>query len=126
MLDRVARQVPPTLQQYVRRVRVQLARLERDIERLSAPYRRGAARLLREASYQLGRLEARGEVGWRRLAAPVQRNAQRLLRRLERSVSPRGARPKKRKAATRTRRRAATGRARTVRASAGHDVSLSS
>jgi hypothetical protein len=45
------------------------------------------AKLLSEASRQLGWLEAMGERAWHRLSAPYRRELLRLLRRLERAVA---------------------------------------
>jgi DNA anti-recombination protein RmuC len=88
-------QLPPTLRDYARQVRQQLDRLERDLTRAQADVRRRAARLLREASHQLGRLEADGEAGWRRLAAPYRRRLVDLVNRLEKALAPRAERVRK-------------------------------
>jgi hypothetical protein len=96
-------ELPPTLRDYARQVRSRLDGLERELTRTSVDVRRRAARLLREASHQLGRLEAEGEAGWRRLATPYRRQLVDLLRRLEKAVAPQ--RPRARSAA-----RKATGR----------------
>jgi hypothetical protein len=80
--------LPPTLRDYANQVRGRLDGLERELTRASVDVRRRAARLLREASHQLGRLEAEGEAGWRRLAAPYRRQLLDLLRRLEKALAP--------------------------------------
>jgi len=100
--------LPPTLRDYAEQVGARLDTLEREITRASVDMRRRGARLLREASHQLGRLEAEGEAGWRRLAAPYRRQLVDLLRRLEKALAPPAAR---RRSATRkaTRRRSASG-----------------
>lgn len=85
-------ELPPTLRDYAQQVRSRLDRLERQITQAQVDVRRRAARLLREASHQLGRLEAEGEAGWRRLATPYRRQLVDLLRRLERAVAPQPAR----------------------------------
>jgi len=81
-------ELPPTLRDYAKQVRSRLDGLERELTRASVDVRRRAARLLREASHQLGRLEAEGEAGWRRLAAPYRRRLVALLRRLEKALAP--------------------------------------
>lgn len=96
-------ELPPTLRAYARQVAPRLDALERELLRASVDVRRRAARLLREASQQLGRLEAKGEAGWRRLAAPYRRQLVDLLRRLERAVAP--PRPRARSAARKATRR---------------------
>jgi hypothetical protein len=91
-LDRL--DLPPTLRDYAAHVQKRLDRLERELSRASTDVRRQAARLLREASHQLGRLEAQGEAGWRRLTRPYRRQLLQLLGRLEKAVAPRPARKK--------------------------------
>lgn len=81
-------ELPPTLRDYASQVRGRLDRLERELTKAQVDVRRRAARLLREASHQLGRLEAEGEAGWRRLTAPYRRQLVDLLRRLEKAVAP--------------------------------------
>jgi hypothetical protein len=81
-------ELPPTLRDYAKQVRSRLDGLERQITRTSVDVRRRGARLLREASHQLGRLEAEGEAGWRRLATPYRRQLADLLRRLEKALAP--------------------------------------
>lgn len=107
-------ELPPTLRDYVQRVEKRLDRLERDVTRAQLDARRRAARLLREASRQLGRLEVRGEAGWRRLTTPYRRQLVDLLRRLEKAVSP----PSQRKTGARKKatRRKATARKKTAAA----------
>lgn len=104
-------ELPPTLREYVRQVGSRLDRLERELTRASVDVRRRAARLLREASHQLGRLEAEGEAGWRRLATPYRRQLVDLLRRLEKALAPQARRTTRRKTARRPARasRAAAG-----------------
>lgn len=107
-LARLERDLPANLKDFSRRVRKGLAGLEKEIERAQANPRREAARLLREASHALGRLEAEGDRRWRKLAAPARREALRLLHRLEGALA---APKKKRKKAARkpTRRRVVAG-----------------
>lgn len=81
-------ELPPTLREYARQVQRRLDGLERELARASTGVRRRAAGLLREASHQLGRLEARGEAGWRGLTAPYRRQLVDLLRRLEKALAP--------------------------------------
>ena len=75
---RIEQELPPTLRQYSKRVRVGLTRLERKIEKAEARTRRTTARALRDLSHQLGRFEAEGERRWRRLTSRARREA--LLR----------------------------------------------
>jgi hypothetical protein len=94
-------ELPPTLRDYAGQLRRRLDQLERELVRAQTDVRRRAARLLREASQQLGKLEARGEAGWRALAVPYRRELASLLRRIEQVVAPTEARrrPRRRPAA---------------------------
>lgn len=87
-------ELPPTLQAYQKQVQKRLGALEKEIARAQTEARRRAARLLRNASRELGRLEAGGEQGWRKLAGDAQKQALRLLAQLEKAIAPAGARKK--------------------------------
>jgi hypothetical protein len=108
-IARIEGELPPTLAQFSRRIRVGLGDLEKRLERAGAVYRRRGTRLLREASHQLGRFEAEGELRWRRLTARARREASQLLHRLERELGPpaRAARKARRAKAVRRARKAA-------------------
>lgn len=84
-------ELPPTLQAYQKQVQKRLALLEQEIARAQTEARKQAARLLRNASRELGRLEANGEQGWRKLAGDAQKQALRLLAQLEKAIAPSGA-----------------------------------
>jgi hypothetical protein len=94
-------ELPRNLQEFRKRIEKQLNVLEREVARARTETRRQAARLIREASQQLGRLEARGETGWRQLAESYRKELVRLLERIERALAPKrpvrkaGARVKK-------------------------------
>jgi hypothetical protein len=83
-------ELPRNLQEFRKRIETQLNALERDVSRARTETRRRAARLIREASQQLGRLEARGETGWRQLAESYRKDLVRLLERIERALTPKG------------------------------------
>ncbi len=105
-LDRLERELPPTLQDYSRRVRSQLGKLEREIYRTQARYRRQAVQLLREGSHRLGGLEALGERGWRNLSRRARKEILTVLRRLEHVVETAGTqKPKRRQKAVRKSKR---------------------
>jgi len=98
-LDRIQDELPANLRDYAKQVRRQLNALERQLERAIPQARRRTARLIREASHNLGVAEARGEKAWRDRAAHMTKDAQKLLRKLGRAVAPPPAAPKKKKAA---------------------------
>jgi hypothetical protein len=87
-LARLERGLPSSLRDYAAELRRRLDGLEREVTRAQLDVRRRAARLLRDASHLLGKLEAGGEAGWSRLAAPARRQLLDLLRRLETAVAP--------------------------------------
>jgi hypothetical protein len=95
------------------------ASLKRSIARIEEelPATLRSTRLLREASHQLGRFEAEGELRWKRLTARARRDALKLLRRLEREIGP-SRRKAGRKVAT-LRRRKRTARKAVGRAAQG-------
>jgi hypothetical protein len=98
-LARLEGQLPPTLREYAGELRKRLDRLERDVTKAQLEARRRAAKLLREASQQLGRLEVAGEAGWRKLGASYQKELVALLKRLEKALAPPAARKRPRKKA---------------------------
>lgn len=98
-------QLPPTLREYAGDLRKRLDRLERDLAKAQLEARKRAARLLREASHQLGRLEVGGEAAWRKLGAAYQKDLVALLKRIEKALAPAAKRRparKKKAAATET------------------------
>ncbi len=100
-LTRLEHELPPTLREYAKQVRRRLDQLEKQIEKAQVQARRRAARLLREASHELGKLHVGGEAGWRRQAASYRRELVALLRRLEKGVAPPAPRKPARKTAVR-------------------------
>ena len=107
-LAKVEAELPPTLRDFSRRVRRGLVHLEKQIEKEGRDARRQAARMLKTASHELGKLEAKGERAWKRQSLHARRATVRWLRRLERAVEPpqRKRRPRKKVAARATRARA--------------------
>ncbi len=90
--------LPSNLKAYARRFRQGLARLERDLVKQEISARRKAARLLREASHQLGQIEARGERAFKRRATKARKDADRVLSKLEKAINPSSPRRKKKAA----------------------------
>lgn len=101
-LDRLERQLPPTLREFAGELRKRLDGLEREAVKAQTEARKRAARLLREASHQLGRLEMGGETAWRKLGASYQKELIALLKRLEKALAPpaKKRRPAKKKVAS--------------------------
>ena len=67
--------------------------------------RRRSTRLLREATHQLGRLEAEAERRWKKLSHQARHDAARLLHRLEVAIEPPRPKPRKRVAGKTGRRK---------------------
>ena len=81
-------ELPDRLRDFSKELRAQLLRVERELVSAQAGYRRRAARLLREGSVELGRLEAKGEREWQRLGERARRDVVSILRRIEKLVGP--------------------------------------
>ncbi len=95
--------LPPTLAQFSKHMQTRLRRLERRLGRAEeSRYLRRWVGLLREASHQLGHLEAAGEKRFRRLTTQARRDARKLLRRLDKALEPS---PRTRTARSRSRAR---------------------
>jgi hypothetical protein len=86
-LTRVQVELPATLQEFADLVRSRLGKLERAVEKAEVRYRREAARVLRQASHQLGRFEAEGERRWKKLTTQARREALAVLRRMEKALA---------------------------------------
>jgi hypothetical protein len=87
-LARLEERLPPTLREFADALRRRLDRLERELAKTRAEARTRSARLLRETSHELGRLEAGGEASWRKLGASYRRELLALRRRLEATLAP--------------------------------------
>jgi hypothetical protein len=92
--------LPTTLAAFRKEVRSRLNQAEKELDRANAQARRRLARLIRDGSHLLGRLEERGPAQWRKLTTPVRRDAQRLLANLARAVGGKGKKKARRKKAT--------------------------
>ena len=101
-LARLQEDLPLTLGQFSKHMQTRLRRLERRLGRAESPYLRRWVGLLREASHQLGHLEAAGEKRFRRLTTQARRDARKLLRRLDKALEPS---PRTRTARSRSRAR---------------------
>ncbi len=93
-LNRLQKELPPTLRDFSKNLRSNLSKLEKEIDKASSKYRRQAVRLLREGSHRLGSLEAQGEKGWRKLNTRARKELSSVVRRLQRAVEPAAARKK--------------------------------
>jgi hypothetical protein len=83
----------PSLREFSRQVGRRLNQIEREVERVEAVSRRRLTHVMREASHELGRLEAQGEKRWRALTTRARRDALDILKRLERALEGAGQKP---------------------------------
>ena len=93
-IARIEPDLPENLRDYARQVRKRLTQVEREIDRAEAQARRRFTRLLRNASHELGQMEAHGQAVWRKRTDPYRRQAVNLLKKLEKAVAPKPARKK--------------------------------
>lgn len=100
-IEQIRKDVPSTLKEYSRSIGTLLSKLERRINTAQAAYRRRGTRALREASRELGRLEAQGERNWRKLNTRARRQVLKTLRQIERLVEPAPRKKAKRPSAAR-------------------------
>src|SRR5262245_9375256 len=88
LASRLERELPSRVSEYVNEVQALLDRLEREFQRASERTRIQAARLLRQASRQLGSIEERGQSNWARLVGRYRDEAARVLRALQEAIAP--------------------------------------
>ena len=79
-------QLPKSLAAFGRQLRRDLNALEKELETAGRDTRRSMARVMRDASHQLGVLEARGEREWRKRTKQAQRDLDRLMKRVRKAV----------------------------------------
>ena len=82
-IDLVGAELPKSLKAFGRQLRRDLNAVERQIETCGKDTRRSLARIVRDASHQLGVLEARGQRGWRSLSRNARRDVERIRRRVQ-------------------------------------------
>jgi hypothetical protein len=79
-------ELPKSLKALGRQVRRDLNSIEKQIEVCGKDTRRSLARVVRDASHQLGLLEARGEREWRSLSRNSKRDVERVMRRVRKAA----------------------------------------
>ena len=85
-IDLVGNALPKSLKAFGRQCRRDLSAIEKQIEIAGKDTRRSLARIVRDASHQLGTLEARGEREWRALSRNAKRDIERILRRVQKAT----------------------------------------
>ena len=97
--ERLERELPATLKQFSGEVRKDLNEAEKAIVGAQRDARRRWARVVRDASHQLGKLEARGEKEWKKLTRQARKDAEVAMKRLHAVVG--SAKPARKKASRR-------------------------
>lgn len=85
-IDLVGSELPKSLKAFGRQCRRDLLAIEKQIEIAGKDTRRSLTRIVRDASHQLGTLEARGEREWRKLSRNAKRDIERVVRRVQKAT----------------------------------------
>ncbi len=84
--DLVGAELPKSLKALGRQLRRDLTGIEKQIEIAGKDTRRSLTRIMRDASHQLGSLEARGERAWRSRSRTLQRDVERMMKRVRKAA----------------------------------------
>jgi len=82
----LAGNLPKSLSAFSREFKRDLNAIEKEIESAGRDARRGLTRVMRDASHQLGVLEARGQKEWRKISKKVQSEIERTVKRVKRAA----------------------------------------
>jgi hypothetical protein len=82
----VGSELPKSLKAFGRQCRRDLSAIEKQIEIAGKDTRRSLTRIVRDASHQLGTLEARGEREWRKLSRNAKRDIERVIGRVKKAT----------------------------------------
>jgi len=78
--------LPKSLSAFSREFRRDLNAIEKEIESAGRDARRGLTRVMRDASHQLGVLEARGQKEWRSVSKKAQAEIERTVKKVKRAA----------------------------------------
>jgi len=84
---KLAGNLPKSLTAFGKELRRDLNAIEREIESAGRDARRGLTRVMRDASHQLGVLEARGQKEWRNISKKAQTEIERTVKRVKRAAN---------------------------------------
>ena len=87
--DLLGEELPKSLKALSRQVRRDLNAIEKQIETARAGTRRSLTGVVRDASHQLGALEARGQKEWRAMSARARNKVERTVKRARRAAKKR-------------------------------------
>ena len=79
-------ELPKSLKAFGAQLRRDLNAIERQIESARKASRRGLARIMRDASHQLGVLETRGQTEWRARSKAAEREVKKTMRKVRKAA----------------------------------------
>ena len=82
----LAGNLPRSLSAFSRELRRDLNAIEKEIQWAGRDARRGLTRVMRDASHQLGVLEARGQKEWRAISKKARAEVERTVNRVKRAA----------------------------------------
>lgn len=80
-------ELPKSLRHFGSQLRRDLNKLEKQVESARRNARRSLTRLVRDASHQLGSLEARGQREWKKRSKQAEKDVQRIVNRVKKAIS---------------------------------------
>lgn len=78
--------LPASVSALTRELRKDLNSIEKEIQSAGKDARRGLTRVMRDASHQLGALEARGQKGWRTMSRKARGEVERIVKRVQQAA----------------------------------------
>ncbi len=81
--------LPASVGALTRQLRADLNTIEKQIQSAGKDTRRGLTRVMRDASHQLGVLEARGQKGWRTMSRKMRSDVERIVKWVQQAVKKR-------------------------------------
>jgi hypothetical protein len=79
-------ELPKSLKALSRQLRRDFNAIEKQLDTAKAGTRRSLSRVVRDASHQLGKLEARGQKEWRAMSTRARNEVQRTVKRVRRAA----------------------------------------
>jgi hypothetical protein len=85
-IELIGDDLPKSLKAFGRQLRRDLTAIEKQIEVAGKDTRRSLSRVVRDASHQLGTLEARGEREWRSLSRKTKGDVEQVMKRVRKAT----------------------------------------
>jgi hypothetical protein len=87
--DLLGERLPASVSALTKELRADLNAIEKEIQTAGKDARRGLTRVMRDASHQLGVLEARGQKGWRTMSRKARGEVERIVKRVRQAIQKR-------------------------------------